>query len=145
MRHRGQDLLLDPLPVDQRPVLVAGPAEAAGLAGEGQQILVPAGVAVDPGEALVEVAAIEKAVQGLVLDAAMNVPGLAQLIRVLADAAVQGAGPRVAGAIDLLLGCGVRAFHSLLARAEESLKQKGNFSDKRVRAHFSLILESNVL
>jgi hypothetical protein len=39
MRHRGQDLLLDPLAVDQHPFLMAGRAEAAGLAGEGQQVL----------------------------------------------------------------------------------------------------------
>jgi len=32
---------------------------------------------VDPGEALVEVSAVEKAIQGLVLDAPVDVPGLA--------------------------------------------------------------------
>jgi hypothetical protein len=45
MRHRGQDLLLDPFTINQHPLLVAGRAEAAGLAGEGQQVLVTALVA----------------------------------------------------------------------------------------------------
>jgi hypothetical protein len=74
MRHRGQHRLLDPLAKDQHPLLVAGRAEAAGLAGERQQVLVATLVAVDPGEALVEVAAVEKAIQGLVLDAPVDVP-----------------------------------------------------------------------
>ncbi len=88
VRHRSQDLLLDPLPEDQHPFLVAGRAEAAGLAGEGQQVLVTALVAVDPGEPLMQVTAVEKALQGLVLDPAVDVPGLAQLLGVILDAAV---------------------------------------------------------
>jgi hypothetical protein len=35
VRYRGQDLLRDPLAVVQHPFLVAGRAEAVGLAGEG--------------------------------------------------------------------------------------------------------------
>jgi len=66
-------------------------------------------VAVDPGEALVQVAAVEKAIQGFVLDTAMDVVGRPQLVGVPKDTAVRGTGPGVAGAIDLLLGCGVRA------------------------------------
>jgi len=57
---------------------MAGWAEEAGVVGEGQQVLQAAGVAVDPGEALGEVAAVEEALQGFVLDAAMDVPGFAR-------------------------------------------------------------------
>jgi len=90
VRHRSQDLLFDPLPVDEHPFLMAGKAEAAGLGGEGQQVLVTTLVAVDPGEAFVEVSAVEETLQGLVFDAAMDVFGLAQLVGMLADTAVQG-------------------------------------------------------
>jgi hypothetical protein len=74
MQHRGQHLLLDPLAVDEHPLLVAGRAEAPGLARERQQLLMAALAAVDPGEALVEVAPVEKAIQGLVLDTPVDVP-----------------------------------------------------------------------
>jgi len=40
-------------------------------------------VAMDPGEPLVQVTAVEKTLQGLVLDPAVDVPGLAQLLGML--------------------------------------------------------------
>ena len=52
---------------------------------KGSKLLVTTLVAVDPGEAFVEVSAVEETIEGLVFDAAMDVSGLAQLISVLAQ------------------------------------------------------------
>ncbi len=58
--HRREDVRLDPIAVEEHALLVTTWAEVAGLAGVREQIVVPAGVAVDAGEAVVRVAALQK-------------------------------------------------------------------------------------
>ena len=50
VRDGGQDLVGHPGPELEDPLLVAGRAEVPSLTGERQEILVPAGVAADPGK-----------------------------------------------------------------------------------------------
>jgi len=69
-------------------------------------------VAVDSGEAFVEVAAVEKAIQGFVLDAPVYVPGLAQLVGVLTDATMATLGS-VGGSVG---GSGLRWGRTTLLR-----------------------------
>ena len=64
MGDRGQQFLGDPRPELGDAPLMPGGAEVSPLARERQQILVPAGVAADPGEPLGEVAAGEAFLDG---------------------------------------------------------------------------------
>ena len=59
MRHLFEDIHAEPLPEFHDPLLVAGGAKVAALAGEGQQVLVAAILAFDPGKAIAQVAAIQ--------------------------------------------------------------------------------------
>ena len=55
MRNRRKNVLLDPFFVEKHALLMAARAEVACLAGERQEIIVPAGVTVDPRKAVVRV------------------------------------------------------------------------------------------
>ncbi len=65
MRHRGQQGLVQPEAPPRQPFGVATGAEVARLAGEGEEVLVVAGIAADPGEAVLQETAIEKLVHDL--------------------------------------------------------------------------------
>ncbi|MEX2122599.1 MAG: hypothetical protein WD795_01815 [Woeseia sp.] len=56
MRYGCEYVVLDPLTVEQHALLVAARAKISGLAREGEQVLVPAGIAVNSREALARVA-----------------------------------------------------------------------------------------
>ena len=60
MGDRGQHVLGDPFPELEHALLVTGGTEVSPLARQRQQILVPAGVAVDPREPLGEITAGEE-------------------------------------------------------------------------------------
>lgn len=60
MRHGLEDVLFDPLAVQEHPLLVTARAEIARLAGVGEQIVVPAGVAVDARKSAMRVAALDE-------------------------------------------------------------------------------------
>ncbi|HEX9596154.1 MAG TPA: hypothetical protein VF982_04690 [Anaerolineales bacterium] len=79
VRHGLEDILLDPLALQEPPLLVAARAEVAGLAGPGEQVIVPAGVAVDAGQAMVQVTALDEAFEHLRFDCAAQPASLAQL------------------------------------------------------------------
>ena len=53
--HGGEDVLFHPVAVGQHAFLVTARTEVAGLAGESQQIIVAAAVAIDAGEALMQI------------------------------------------------------------------------------------------
>jgi L-ascorbate metabolism protein UlaG (beta-lactamase superfamily) len=55
VRHGRKNRLFDPLAVEQHALLVAAGAEIARLAGEGEQDIVPSGIAVDAREAVVRI------------------------------------------------------------------------------------------
>ena len=59
VRRRGHDLVEDKPGGGLDVLLVTGRAEAAALAGEGQEVLVLAMVAANPGETALEVAAFQ--------------------------------------------------------------------------------------
>lgn len=60
MRRRGEHCFLYPLAVLEHALLVATGADIPGLAREGEQVIVTALVAADPGESLARIAAIGK-------------------------------------------------------------------------------------
>ena len=62
VRHERENVLIDPLAIQEHALMVATGSEIARLAGEGEQIVVHAGVAVDAREAVVRITAFEKAV-----------------------------------------------------------------------------------
>jgi len=78
---------------------VAAGAEIARLAGEGEQDIVPTGIAVDAREAVVRIAAFEKAVDDLVFHRAVQARCTAQLTGVPDHAPVERARARVVRAI----------------------------------------------
>ena len=96
VRNGFEDLLLDPLAVEQYPLLVAARAEVALLAGPGEQPVVPAGVAVDPRESVMPVAALEKSLERARLHRAAQPSRLPQLRPVALGALPQRARARVA-------------------------------------------------
>ena len=85
MGNGGQDVLLDPLTIDQHSFLVAARTEVAGLAGEGQQVIVAAVVAVNPRKALVQVTTIQEPGQHLLFDGTGEVPGGFEFVVVAGD------------------------------------------------------------
>ena len=89
--------------------LVAGGTEPAAFAGEGEEVFVAAVVAADPGEAAVEVAAVEEFVDDLGDDGAQGAEAGLVVVRVALDergevavgALPQGRAARVTGAVGL--------------------------------------------
>ncbi len=96
MGHRLEDLFLDPLAVEEHALLVAARAEIAGLEGEDEEVVVPAGVAPDAGEAVVGVAALDEALDHLLFDRAPDASGAPQFLGMARGALPQGTGPGVA-------------------------------------------------
>ena len=72
VRHRGHHLVQDEAGGGLDILLVAGGAEPAALAGKGQQVFVLAMVAADPGEAALQVAAVQELVDHLGDDGAQE-------------------------------------------------------------------------
>lgn len=60
VRHGRKNMRFDPLAVEPHVLRVAAEAEIARLAAEGEQDIVPTGIAVDAREAVVRIAAFEK-------------------------------------------------------------------------------------
>jgi len=100
VRHRRKHVLLDPFAVEEHALLVAARAEVARLTGEGEQIIVPAGIAVDACEAVVRITALQEALDRALLHRALKPTRLAKLLAMVLRAAPQGACARVARAVD---------------------------------------------
>jgi hypothetical protein len=79
VRNGPQHAALDPLAVGEDALLMAARAEVARLAGEGEQQIVTAAAAADARKAAVQVAALEKALEHVLLDSAAHAPRGAQL------------------------------------------------------------------
>lgn len=99
VRDRGDDVFLDPLTVEQHPFLVAARTEVPRLTRETQEVVVPASVAPDAGEAEVRIPAFGEAVDRLLLDRTFEPAGGAQFPGMTRDAVVQRACPRIARAV----------------------------------------------
>ncbi len=99
------DLLEKPLAEFDHTLLVAGWAEVPALAREGQEVLVAAGIASDPGEAVLEDAAVEKPVDDVsyiraeesVLAGKAFIVDLFQGLEVVFHALIEGSGLRFPG------------------------------------------------
>jgi len=76
---------------------MAARAEVAPLAGGRQQIIVPAGIAVNAHKVLVRVTAIDKTLDYALFDRALKPARIAQFLRVALRALPQRTRPRVAG------------------------------------------------
>jgi hypothetical protein len=100
MRDRLEDILLDPFAVEQHALLVVARAEVAGLAGECEQIVVAAGIAVDAGEAVMRIAAFDETLDRARFHGAAKSARFAKLLAVALGPAPQGACARVARAIN---------------------------------------------
>jgi len=106
------DLLEKPLPEFDHTLLVAGGTEMPTLAREGQEVLVAAGITADPGESVVEDAAVEKPrddvsyirAEESVLAGKAFIVDLFQGLEVVSHALIKGSGLRFPGAV----GCGLR-------------------------------------
>ena len=83
----------------QHALLVAARAEIARLAGEGEQIIVPAGIAVDTCEAVVRIAALDETLDRVLFHRALKSTRFAKLLAVALRAAPKRARARVAGAV----------------------------------------------
>ena len=68
--HGLEEMFFDPLAVEEYPLLVATRAEVACLTGEGEEIIVAAGVAPDAREPVVRIAALDEALDHLPFDRA---------------------------------------------------------------------------
>ena len=82
VRHRRHHPLQDKLGGGLHVLLVAGGAEPAALAGEGQQVLMLAMVAADPREATLQVAAVQELVDYLGDDGAQEAVAGLVLLRI---------------------------------------------------------------
>ena len=108
MRHGREQGVVQPQAPLGDPLGVTAGAEIAVLAGEGEQILVGAGVAANPGKAVFEHAAGEKLVDDLGDDGApvavggseALIPDEAQLPKPLVEEPIQRRCPGLARAID---------------------------------------------
>ncbi len=119
VRHGLEHVLLDPLAVQEHPLLVAARAEVTRLAGVGEQVVVPAGVAVDAGEAVVRVAALDEALDRPLLDCA-------------AQPAREGAHP--AFHVGDLLPAGERRLHHQGEKAGDKREQADHYDGPRLVA-----------
>ncbi len=72
VRHWVQNLILNPLAVCHHALLMATRTEIARLTGKCEQVLVPAFIAVDACEALVQITTVDEAIQHFALDAAIE-------------------------------------------------------------------------
>ena len=72
---RREQRLLEPLAVGEHALLMTARKEVAGLAGVGQQIVVPALVTIDASEAMMEITAGQEALEHLCFDGAGNEAG----------------------------------------------------------------------
>jgi hypothetical protein len=72
---RGENLFLDPFPIGKHSRLVTARTEIAGFARVGEQVIVTALSAIDSGEAVVQVAAVQQAFEDLGLDGASDQAG----------------------------------------------------------------------
>jgi hypothetical protein len=100
VRNGPQHATLDPFAVGEDALLMAARAEVARLAGEGEQQIVTAAAAADARKAAVQVAALEKALEHVLLDGAAHATRGAQLRQVATDALPQRTCARSARAID---------------------------------------------
>jgi hypothetical protein len=100
VRHRRKHVLLDPLAVEEHALLVAARAEGARLAGESKQKIVPAGIAVDACEAVMEIAALQEPLDRALCHRSAESTRLAKLLAVALRATPHGARAPVARAVD---------------------------------------------
>lgn len=98
MRHGFEDVLFDSLAVQEHPLLVTARAEVARLAGVGEQVVVPAGVAVDARKPVLRVAAFDEALDDLCLERAAQPPRIAEFRPMAPRALPQRARARIAWA-----------------------------------------------
>jgi hypothetical protein len=70
--NRIKDLFFYPITVGQHPLLMAARTEVASLAAEGEQVIMATVIAINPGKPFVQVAAVDKSAEGLLLYPAMN-------------------------------------------------------------------------
>jgi len=99
MRHRREQRLLGPLAVGEHALLMTARTEVAGLAGVGQQIVVPALVTIDASEAMMEITADQEALEHLCFDGAGNESGNIEFISMSSNALIQRTCPQVTRAI----------------------------------------------
>ena len=85
MGNRGEDVLLDPLPVREHAFLVTTGAEVTGLAGKCEQVIVAAVVAIHAYETLMQITAVEKAGEDLSFHGAGEVSAGVELMVVAGD------------------------------------------------------------
>jgi hypothetical protein len=122
VRNRPQHATLDPLDVGEHALLMAARTEVARLAGEGEQQIVTAPAAAEAREAAVQVAALEKALEHVLLDGAAHAPRGAQLRQVATDALPQRTGAGLARAIDRR-AIGLHAVTNVRAVATDQYKR----------------------
>ncbi len=91
VRNRREHIRLDPISVEQHAFLVTARVEVARLAGVREQVVVPAGVAVDAGKTIVRVAALDEALDHPSLDRAPRASGGVQLFGMALRALPQSA------------------------------------------------------
>lgn len=94
-----ENLIVHPFPIGQYPLLVAARTEVACLATEGEQVIVTAAVTVDPGEARMEIAAIDEPFEKLTFYRAPNSVACVQFPEVPAHALVKRTRPGIPGPI----------------------------------------------
>ena len=99
VRHRRENRFLDPLAVQEHALLMAARAEVPRLAGECEQIAVPAGVAIDAGKAVMRVTALDEPLDRAFFHHALKLARFAQFLCVARRALPQRTRPRVAGAV----------------------------------------------
>jgi len=130
------DLLEKPLAEFDHTLLVAGWAEVPALAREGQEVLVAAGIASDPGEAVLEDSAVEKPVNDAsyiraeksVLAGKAFIVDLFQGLEVVFHALIEGSGLRFPGAVEVGLRGG-------MVWGEHALQEYCKFNRKLTPGH----------
>lgn len=122
VRNRPQHAAFDPLAVGEDALLMTARAEVARLAGEGEQQIVTAAAAADARKAAVQVAALEKALEHVLLHGAAHATRGAQLRQVATDALPERTCARFARAIDRE-AIGVHAATNARAGAADQYKR----------------------
>ena len=87
--HRREQVVLQPLAVGEHALLVTARTEVASLAGIGQQVVMAALIAEDSREPLMQVAAVEKALEDLGLYRPVDQSGGIKIITVSSYTLVQ--------------------------------------------------------
>jgi len=90
--NRINDLFFNPITAGQHPPLMAARTEVASLATEGEQVIMAAVIAINPGKPFVQVAAVDKSAEGLLLYPAMNHTRTNHILIVLSHALIEWTG-----------------------------------------------------